>query len=60
MKKFRCSDQYVFSEAAHDAQPTSRLEFENADLESIIMQGLLDLVCVWEELLDPNKLVCTG
>lgn len=44
----------VLKEAAHDAQPSSRLEFEDADMESIIMQGLLDLIFK-EALLDANK-----
>ncbi|XP_028759359.1 WPP domain-associated protein-like [Neltuma alba] len=46
--------EVVFKEAAHDAQPSSRLEFEDEEMESIIMQELLDLIFK-EALLDANK-----
>ncbi|KAK4254744.1 hypothetical protein QN277_010079 [Acacia crassicarpa] len=54
MSEFRRVAEVGLKEAAHDAQPSGRLEFEDADVESIIMQGLLDLI-FREALLDANK-----
>lgn len=46
--------EVVLKEAAHDAQPSSRSEFEDADMESILMQGLSDFL-LQEALMDANK-----
>ncbi|KAI9122444.1 hypothetical protein K1719_006284 [Acacia pycnantha] len=54
MSEFKRVAEVALKEAAQDAQPSSRLEFEDADVESIIMQGLLDLIFK-EALLDANK-----
>ena len=49
--------EILFKETAHDAQASSGLEIEGADIESTLLQGLLDInhITFKEALVDANK-----